>query len=71
MEPEVQCRVYKGSPVIHILSRINLILAIVVPSHQSSSEALCGVSEQICFYSVKLLASRQSPDSGLNFSPQI
>ena len=28
--------------------------------YQSSSEALCDVSEQIYFYSVRLLASRQS-----------
>ena len=30
----------------------------------SSSEALCDVSEHPCFYSVRLLASRQTPQAG-------
>ena len=33
----------------------------VVPNYQSSSEALCDVFEHPCFYSVSLLASRQTP----------
>ena len=30
--------------------------------HNSSSEALCDVSEHPCFYSVRLLAPRQTPN---------
>ena len=33
----------------------------VVPNYPSSSEALCDVSEPPCFYSVMLIASRQTP----------
>jgi hypothetical protein len=33
----------------------------VIPNYHSSSEALCGVSEQKCFYCVRLLASCQTP----------
>ena len=33
----------------------------VVPNYLSGSEALCDVSEHPCFYSVRLLASRQTP----------
>ena len=32
--------------------------------HSNSSEALCDVSEHLCFYSVILLASRQTPQAG-------
>ena len=35
--------------------------AMVIPTFQSSSKILGDVSEQICFYSVRLLASRQTP----------
>ena len=33
----------------------------VVPNYPSGSEALCDISEHPCFYSVRLLASRQTP----------
>ena len=33
----------------------------VVPNYLSSSEALCVIYEQICFYSLRLLASCQTP----------
>ena len=33
----------------------------VIPNYLSGSEALCDVSEHPCFYSVRLLASRQTP----------
>ena len=36
------------------------ICAMVVPNHQLSSKTLCEVSEHICFYCVRLLASRQT-----------
>ena len=38
--------------------------AMVVPNYPSGSEALCDVSEYPCFYSVRLLASRQTPQAG-------
>ena len=38
------------------------IFAMVVPNYPSGSEALCDVSEHPCFYSVRLLASRQTPN---------
>jgi hypothetical protein len=34
----------------------------VVPNYLSSFEALSAVSEQTCFYSMRLLASRQTPE---------
>ena len=39
----------------------SFFFAMVVPNYPSTSEALCDVYENPCFYSVRLLASRQSP----------
>ena len=49
-----------GGSMLHSQGLFNNF-AMVVPNYPSSSEALCDVSEHPCFYSVRLLASRQTP----------
>jgi hypothetical protein len=68
MKPGNSMPHFNGSPIIPILSRINPIPrtdAYFFKVHsnivQSNSKALCDVSEQPCFYSVRLLASLQTP----------
>ena len=80
MNPEVQCRIHKGSPIIPILSRINpiphidtylfkvhfniVLLSTPRRPYQSSSEVLCNVSERWWFLQCEVVSLTPNPQAG-------
>ena len=59
---------HKHIAQLAIISFYPFFFAMVVPNYPSSSEALCGVSEYPCFYSVRLLETTPGRLSTTDYS---